>query len=100
MIRRLCMVIKGCNTMISNFYQNRRNQGYLGGTGSPIFETCKKRTFKNNEKSYKLQYFHLVKILKEEFHGLYKACDIKSELNYNGDLEGRQPLNIKTIFLT
>ena len=63
-----------------------------------IFETCKKCTFKNNEKSYKLQYFYLVKILKEEFHGLYKACDIKSELNYNGDLEGRQPLNIKTIF--
>ena len=63
-----------------------------------IFETCKKWTFKNNEKSYKLQYFYLVKILKEEFHGLYKACDIKSELNYNGDLEGSQPLNIKTIF--
>ena len=63
-----------------------------------IFQTCKKCTVKNNEKSYKLQYFSLV--LEKELHGLYKASDIKSELNYNGDLEERQPLNIKTIFLT
>lgn len=40
--------------------------------------------------------FYLLNSLEEEFHGLHKACNIKSELNYNRDLEGKKSLMLKS----
>ena len=45
-------------------------------------------------------YFYFDNTLEEKFHGLYKAYNIKSRLNYNRVLEGRQSQIIKTMFLT
>ena len=47
------------------------------------FKKCKKCPIKYNENANKLHYFHLVNALEKEFHGLCKAWNIESGLNYN-----------------
>ena len=59
-----------------------------GDTEPPVLKKCKMCPLRSNENSNKLLYFYLVNNYEKEFHGLYKACDIKSELIYNRDLEG------------
>ena len=48
---------------------------------------CKKNAFKIMKIS--TSYFYLASLLEEEFHGLCKAYNIKSELKYGRDLERR-----------
>ena len=52
------------------------------------------KNVKNAKNAFKIMkistsYFYLASLLEEEFHGLCKAYNIKSELKYGRDLERR-----------
>ena len=83
----LCKCHMFCDFFFSLYYKEPAVAGRVGGYWP--------RNLKKNAKNdlWKIMktstcYFYLVKVLEEEFHGLYKAYNIKSRLNYNRGLEG------------